>query len=34
MLLPRASLAGVEDRGGVDLIGVADIREALDLLLG
>jgi DNA repair protein RadA/Sms len=34
MLLPRASLPGVEDRGGVDLIGVADIREALDLLLG
>ncbi len=34
MILPRASLAGVEDPGGVELIGTADIREALNLLLG
>jgi len=34
MILPRASLVGVEDPGGVELIGTADIREALNLLLG
>jgi DNA repair protein RadA/Sms len=34
VIAPRASLATVEDPGGVELIGVGDIREALDLLLG
>ena len=34
VILPRASLAAVEDSGGVELIGVGDIREALNLLLG
>lgn len=34
VILPRASLASVEDPGDVELIGVGDIREALDLVLG
>ena len=34
MILPRASLGTVEDPGGIELIGVGDIREALGLLLG
>jgi DNA repair protein RadA/Sms len=34
MILPRASLGAVEDPGGIELIGVGDIREALSLLLG
>jgi DNA repair protein RadA/Sms len=34
MILPRASLVGVEDPGSIELIGVGDIREALGLLLG
>jgi DNA repair protein RadA/Sms len=34
VVLPRASLASVEDPGGVELIGTGDIREALDLVLG
>ncbi len=34
MILPRASLGAVEDAGGIELIGVGDIREALGLLLG
>jgi DNA repair protein RadA/Sms len=34
VILPRASRGGVEEPGGVELIGVGDIREALDLLLG
>jgi DNA repair protein RadA/Sms len=34
MILPRASLGAVEDPGGIELIGVGDIREALGLLLG
>jgi DNA repair protein RadA/Sms len=33
VLLPRASLAGLDAPGGVELIGVGDIREALNLLL-
>jgi DNA repair protein RadA/Sms len=34
MILPQANLAGVEDPGGVELLGVGNIREALGLLLG
>ena len=34
VILPRANLAGIEDRGGLELAGVGDIREALDLLIG
>ena len=34
LILPRASLGAVEDPGGIELIGVGDIREALGLLLG
>ena len=34
IILPRASLAGVEDPGGIELVGIVDIREALNLLLG
>ncbi len=34
VILPRASLVGVEDPGGIELTGVGDIREALGLLLG
>ena len=34
IILPRANLAGIEDRGGLELAGVGDIREALDLLIG
>jgi len=34
VILPRASLAAVEDPGGVELLGVGQIQEALNLLLG
>jgi len=34
IILPRANLAGIEDRGGLELAGVGDIREALDLVIG
>jgi DNA repair protein RadA/Sms len=34
VILPRASLGAVEEPGGIELIGVGDIREALGLLLG
>jgi len=34
VILPRANLSGIEDRGGLELAGVGDIREALDLLIG
>ncbi len=34
VILPRASLPAVEDPGGVELLGVGQIQEALNLLLG
>ncbi|HKV44466.1 MAG TPA: DNA repair protein RadA [bacterium] len=34
MILPKANLTGVDEPAGVELVGVAHIREALDLLVG
>ena len=34
VILPKANVGGVEDPGGVELVGVGDVREALNLLLG
>jgi DNA repair protein RadA/Sms len=34
VILPRASLPGLEAPGGIELVGVGEIREALDLVVG
>jgi len=34
VVLPRANLPGLEAPGGIELVGVEEIREALDLVVG